>query len=427
MSASEDAVTLKTVVRDAVHRVPAVDMHTHLYDPRFGDLLLRGVDELLTYHYLVAELFRFRPTIRKGSEATPLTPDAFFDFTKPQQAEWVWRTLFLENSPLSEATRGVLTSFGMMGLDAKSRNLEDYRRHFADLSAAEHIDRVFKAANLESAVMTNDPFDDAERPLWMKPGTGDKRFPASLRIDPLLADWKAASKRLKQWGYAVKSKADKITHREIRRFLDDWRERIQPLYLAASVGDAFDAGDGSEGANILHHAVLPFCRERRLPFALMIGCRKQINPALRLAGDGVRAVDLRWVEKLAAACPDNRFLVTTLSREDQHTLCVIARKFANLMPFGCWWFLNDPMTVDEMTRMRLELLGTSFIPQHSDARVLDQAAYKWAHSRRLIGRALQDKYEDLFRTGWRATAEEIERDARNLLSGNFKRFVGMKD
>ena len=35
--------------------------------------------------------------------------------------------------------------------------------------------------------------------------------------------------------------------------------------------------------------------------------------------------------------------------------------------------------------MRIELLGTSFIPQHSDARVLDQLIYKWDHSRQIIG------------------------------------------
>ena len=39
---------------------------------------------------------------------------------------------------------------------------------------------------------------------------------------------------------------------------------------------------------------------------------------------------------------------------------------------GCWWFVNNPSLIDEITRMRMELLGTSFIPQHSDARILDQ-------------------------------------------------------
>ena len=74
--------------------------------------------------------------------------------------------------------------------------------------------------------------------------------------------------------------------------------------------------------------------------------------------------------------------------------------------------------------MRLELLGMSFIPQHSDARVLDQLIYKWAHSRELIGEALVDKYEDIRRAGWPVSREDVERDVRNLYSENFKRFVG---
>ncbi|MBT3911732.1 MAG: glucuronate isomerase, partial [Verrucomicrobia bacterium] len=34
------------------------DIHTHLYDPAFGELLLWGIDDQLVYHYLVAEAFR---------------------------------------------------------------------------------------------------------------------------------------------------------------------------------------------------------------------------------------------------------------------------------------------------------------------------------------------------------------------------------
>ena len=50
------------------------------------------------------------------------------------------------------------------------------------------------------------------------------------------------------------------------------------------------------------------------------------------------------------------------------------------MPFGCWWFLNNPSIVEEITRERLELPGTTFIPQHSDARVLEQVIYKWRNT-----------------------------------------------
>jgi hypothetical protein len=32
------------------------------------------------------------------------------------------------------------------------------------------------------------------------------------------------------------------------------------------------------------------------------------------------------------------------------------------MVFGCWWFLNNPSLIEEIERMRMELLGVSFIP-----------------------------------------------------------------
>jgi len=102
---------------------------------------------------------------------------------------------------------------------------------------------------------------------------------------------------------------------------------------------------------------------------------------------------------------------------------VAGRKFGNLMIFGCWWFLNNPSIIEEMTRERLELLGASFIPQHSDARILDQLIYKWDHSRRVIAKVLTDKYTDLLDAGYHVTEEHIRRDARLLLRDNFRNFI----
>jgi hypothetical protein len=72
--------------------------------------------------------------------------------------------------------------------------------------------------------------------------------------------------------------------------------------------------------------------------------------------------------------------------------------------------------------MRLELLGLSVTPQHSDARVLDQLIYKWRHSKKIIGQVLVDKYSDLAETGWKTSREEIERDVRALFGGSFEEF-----
>jgi hypothetical protein len=175
---------------------------------------------------------------------------------------------------------------------------------------------------------------------------------------------------------------------------------------------------------LLREVVMPTAKEHGLAITLMTGVRRRVNPKLREAGDGLGKADVTAVERLCAMFPDVKFLATFLSRENQHELCVAARKFNNLMPFGCWWFLNNPSIVSEITRERLELLGTSFIPQHSDARVLEQLIYKWKHSRTEIANALADSYERLLSSGRAVTAQEIERDVTRLFSGNFEKWIG---
>ena len=85
--------------------------------------------------------------------------------------------------------------------------------------------------------------------------------------------------------------------------------------------------------------------------------------------------------------------------------------------------MNNPSIVEEITRERLELLGTSFIPQHSDARVLDQLLYKWPHSRAIIAKVLVDKYKDLVRTGWALNEAAIRRDVQQLFADNFNHWI----
>jgi len=198
---------------------------------------------------------------------------------------------------------------------------------------------------------------------------------------------------------------------------------MEPAYMAVSLPDTFEFPVEDIRTLIIREAILPACREFNLPMALMIGVRRQVNPLLKNAGDAVGKADMRSLENLCREFPDNRFLVSVLSRENQHELCVYARKFATLLPFGCWWFLNNPSLVNEITRMRLEMLGTSFIPQHSDARVLEQVIYKWRSSRRTIGAVLADSYALVIADGGAITREDIQKDVTRLFRTNFERFL----
>ncbi len=407
---------LKTVVDKAIADVEITDVHTHLYASCFGDMLLWGVDELLTYHYLVAEVFRW----------VDIPYQQFWEMSKREQADLIWKVLFLENSPYSEACRGVLTVLNGLGLDVGSRDLSAYRRYFSEKTMEEYMDQVFELSRVKEVVMTNDPFDDNERKVWLESYKADPRFIAALRIDPLLNTWDQVWMKLKDWGYHVEEDLNGTTLEEIRRFLREWADRMQAVYMAVSLPPTFAFPENSSRAVIIKECVLPVCREFNIPLAMMIGAKKRVNPGLELAGDSLGKSSIETVEYMCANYPYNKFMVTMLSRENQHELSVVARKFRNLMIFGCWWFLNNPSLIDEMTRMRFELLGVSVIPQHSDARVLDQLIYKWAHSRRIIADVLFDKYKDLLEIGWKLEENEIRRDIEKLFSQNFWDFVKKK-
>jgi len=246
---------------------------------------------------------------------------------------------------------------------------------------------------------------------------------AALRIDPLLVAWPETSVWLREQGYDVSRELTAQTLGEVRRFLADWTARIDSRYCMVSLPPSFTWPADTEIAQLIEGAVLPHCREQGQAFALMMGVKRAVNPRLRMAGDGVGLADLNALQALCAAHPENRFLVTCLARENQHELVVLARKFSNLHPFGCWWFTNTPQLIREITTMRLELLGTSFTPQHSDARVLDQVLYKWHHSRSIIADALSEKYVAAAEAGWEVTDTEIQRDVSELLGGGFQRFL----
>ncbi|QDU32907.1 hypothetical protein KS4_09460 [Poriferisphaera corsica] len=429
---------LAQTVRTIISQQRVTDLHTHCFAPAFGyklsiektqgaGLLLWGVDELVTYHYLIAELFRV-------VGADQITPDQFYGLSKIEQANLIWDELFIKRTPLSEACRGVITTLTKLGLDPNTQSLDPIRQWFSEQDVDSYIDRVMSVAGVDHIVMTNEVFDAAERKLWLSDAEAlkrDSRFSPVLRIDKLLNDWPSVCQDLVELEYAVSEPVTPDTLAEIRRFLNDWLDRTEAIYVATSFGPEFrfvpDGSEPTECELIIEHALMPVLAERNLAWALMIGSVRGVNPRLGDAGDMCGKADISSLTNLALRFPENKFMATLLSRESQHELCIAARKFGNLLPFGCWWFLNNPSIIEEMTRERIELLGTSFSPQHSDARILDQLVYKWDHSRQVLSKVLTEKYEDLSRAGWIVTEEHIRNDAERLLRNNFRTFVGMDE
>lgn len=404
---------LGAVVEGVLGSTPFIDIHTHLFPPSFGELGLWGIDELLTYHYLEAELFR----------SSAISPEEYWTLGKTERADAVWRALFVENTPVSEAARGVVAVLSAFGMNPRDESLARFREFFREQKPEEYFPRVFRMAGISSVVMTNDPLDKAETEFWKRGAPMDGCFHAALRIDRILNEWAAHWERIAAEGYGVEPHGGGRTFAEVRRFVADWSARLKPVYLAVSLPDTFEYPADDIRSRLLSQAILPACRELNLPVSLMIGVRRQVNPRLRLAGDAVGRSDLRAIETLCREFPENRFLVSVLSRENQHELCVYARKFRNLMPFGCWWFLNNPSIVEEITGERLEMLGTSFIPQHSDARILEQVIYKWRNTRRTLAPILAQSYALLAADGRTITSAEICNDVTRMFRTNFERWT----
>jgi predicted TIM-barrel fold metal-dependent hydrolase len=285
-------MNLSERVHRAISEVKIIDFHTHLYQPSFG-MTLWGIDELLTYHYLVAEVMRFAPT----------TPTAFLAMSKQQQADMIWEYIFGRNTPVSESAVGVLNVLNAFGLNGRARDLSDARKFFASQSAASHFHRVMDMAGVEALVMTNDPLDPIEALNWERKADLDPRFHAALRIDPILNNWPDATKRLKAKGYSTYASIDETSLAEIRRFLTDWIKIMRPKYMAVSLPPSFAYPEESYRATVLAKAVLPICEEHNLPFAMMIGVNKRVHPELVEAGDSVGVSDMTVIERLCHAFP----------------------------------------------------------------------------------------------------------------------------
>ncbi|HEV2689401.1 MAG TPA: glucuronate isomerase, partial [Bryobacteraceae bacterium] len=184
---------LASMVGDVLAATPFIDVHTHLFSPEFGPLGLWGIDDLLTYHYLEAEFFRF----------SAVRPHEYWSLSKPKQADLIWKTLFVENVPLSEATRGVVAVLDALGLDTASETLRPLREFFREQKPADYVPWVFRLAGISAVVMTNDPLDPAEAAQWIANIEPDPQFHSALRLDRLLNEFAAHCETIAAQRYSV--------------------------------------------------------------------------------------------------------------------------------------------------------------------------------------------------------------------------------
>ena len=453
---SDNIVGSYEMLEEIMDKISSIDVHTHLFPPEFHDMFSCGIDELLTYHYLVAEYF---------SHPVPHTPKEFYSFPKQSQAEYVWEKLFVENTPISEACKGVLTVLDILRLhvELKELNLNKIREWFdKQQNQNMYVDLIFVLSKVHYVYMTNNPFDPIETKYWKKSVQYNKnKFKSCIRMDELfypdklyaLRDHIDANFLPKQktfslddfendsddsddsdnsnddtafiWDYWDWENNIEYFYEYLSTYLNDWYKILNPDYVMMSLPYDFSLNNIYQN-KIMTNIVIPFAQKHSLPIFLKIGADRQINPELKLAGDGVGVSELDWLGYLCKTHSEIKFVATVLSINNQHQLTVLSRKFSNLHIYGCWWFCNIPTIIRTVTNMRLELLGTSFTYQHSDSRVLEHLLYKWTHSRQQLLDILCAKYDELSITPYVLTKNHIINDIRGLLGGRYLEYVNKK-
>ena len=103
-----------------------------------------------------------------------LSPQEFYSFNKQKQADLIWKALFIDRSPISEACRGVITTLKALGLGEQiiDRDLDVIRTFFSrfrdegEVGAEKFCNLVRKIAGIRYVIMTNIPFEPMESRHW---------------------------------------------------------------------------------------------------------------------------------------------------------------------------------------------------------------------------------------------------------------------
>ena len=401
MNLSSDNISDKLL--NIINNTPIFDLHTHLFPPQHEGYFLLGFKNLLNYHYLIAELLT----------ATNINASTFYSYNDEKKASLIWNELFEKRTPVSEACSGVLSILKELKIELNKKSFLSICDEYDNKIQSDK--KILDLSNVSSLVMTNNPFDLDEWSLFNNSDWDKKIYLASLRLDDLILNYEETFKKAKD----QTSNQEKST---IIAYLEKCYFQSNPVYAAVSLNLATFNKILDDS---MWRDILVWLENKNLPLSLMLGVRRAVNKDFGLAGDGIGDINLKELSTLCTSFPRNKFLVTCLSLNDQHELTVLARKHPNLRIFGFWWFMNQPTIIKQILKMRIDMLGFSFIPQHSDARVSDQLIYKWNHFKKILHPILLEYYQDLLDKNFPISENILQRDINNLLSGNAKNYLGI--
>lgn len=374
-----------------VFSTQVVDIHTHLYPSKFKKFYKSGLIELLNYHYLVAEYL----------SSSRFDPAKFYRLSNFKRARIIWDGLFLKTMPLSTSTMGILKILEKYEIKINKTSFDEVYNEFSKNNLSETD--ILNLSGVKEVVMTNNPFEKTEHEIITR--NKDSRYKTSIRLDDLFTD-------------KINFFKDKLS---IVEYLGKLIKNYKPVYFAISTNNFEELSFKN-----YFNDVLGVLKKFNIPLMILMGVKRNVNPQFKLAGDGLGAPNLEILEGILRKNTKNIFLVSCLDYSDHFRLNVLARKFSNLKIFGYWWFTNQESIIKNILQLRIEMLNDNFIPQHSDARVIDQLIYKWNDFRNYYVKVYSKKYKQLIEIGYKIKAEDLDKTVYNHFVEKPSKLINIK-
>lgn len=398
----------RALVWTAAHTTPAVDVRVFINPSEREKISTPGIDALLTTPEMLAEFFRRRAFLPREVAPDPENVACMSSLTITELADIVWRHLFLDNSPVSEPVRIVLTTLGMFGLDVASGNLRLLREQYAAIPEAERKEKALELANVNLVLYPVEALEVDTRDKQGARRIRNGNFRPVLSLTSLFAEWKEAAKQLRQRGFGARSRLDEFTTLELRRFLHGVIEDLSPAAVSVDWPEGGHTASDNFIGRLMRETVLPLCGETGL--------------ACMIASGPTEIDDL---SSFWADFPEVRFLLFPGGEEQFAPAAIEAFNSRNLLLCGPDQPLSFPRVLRSYLGLRLETLGSTFHACHSGVALEEAMVGCWAHMRWTLGTALIRHYMDLWRTGWKFDKADIQKDVGAILGENVRIFLGL--
>ena len=303
------------------------------------------------------------------------------------------------------------------------------------------IKKVKQKSKLERIALTNSPWEEFD-------GLRSETFVPTFRVDSLLnlESGKTLNQIKKHSGTTIKglSEFEEYISERFQYFVNcnarSAAVSLPPNFQTAetkraAIGKSFDdlvrlpksVGTGKLEkikSHIINH-VAELCEDRKMPFQLMMGCKREVYKQGVLEGrdksEPVSSLD--GLLYLLNTYHDVNFPISVVSQTQSQELAECARIFRNVYASGHWWYTNTEKEIENSLAIRLELSPhLKHIGQYSDAYTMELIWPKYDMYRRIESNVFAEKYVQQGKLSINETIEIIrERDYKTP-----KRLMGFK-